>query len=381
MSVSARAKNALLKPDHFWVIVASEKTSVANLYFQYLALLAIIPSICAFIGMFTIGVGKFVAPVKVPFMFAFLLMVLSYLMSLAMVYVLSLAINALAPSFDGQPDALRAFKLAAYASTAPLIGGVFGLFPPLSFLSLFCAAYAAYLIYKGLPVLMRSPKEKSFTYTLIIFPVAMASGAILYANVVLAHSLFGAKAYKLGRDSDAYIVLNAPSDPLKSARTLRPEETQKQLDIIASNTKTNMQPIPPESLKPYLPLQVGPFMRTTLEVSTVTTQVSVSVARADYEAGHQKMAVTMLDSGGLSHETLPMNRETETTVERTWQEHGRILYHKYEKNGSQADLKIILRNGVTLVMHGTRISADMLKTMSLKLNLIGLENHPRQKKA
>lgn len=380
LNIFARVRHALLKPAHFWVIVGAEKSSMRTLYLQYIMLLAAIPAGCAFIGMLTVGVGTPSAPTKVPFMFATLLMALTYLLSLAMVYVLSLAINALAPSFDALPDPLRALKLAAYASTAGMLGGIFGLFPPLGFLSLFGAAYSVYLIYLGLPVLMRCPKEKAFTYALILLPVTMATGAILYASLFTAHSLFGVKSFRLSQESEAYIVLNAPSDPLKSAPALRPEETQKQLDIIHSNASADRWPIAPDALKDYLSLQIGPFTRTTIEVSTVTRQIPVSVARADYEAGHQKMMVTILDAGGLSHETLPRSRETETTVERTWQEHGRILYHKYEKNGSHAELKIILRNGVTLVLNGTRISADLLKTMSLKMNLTGLENHPRQKK-
>lgn len=382
MSLFARAKNAVLKPQHFWVIVSAEQASLSGLYLNYLFILAAIPAVCALLGMVVVGVGGFTVTSKVPFLFAFLVAFVSYLLSLVMIYVLSLAINALAPSFDGKSDSLRAFKLAAYASTAPLLGGVFGLFPALSILTLLCALYGVYLMYLGLPVLMRNPREKSFAYTLILFPVAFATGAVMFVCVAMVSSLFSPDATRLNPNSDAYIVLKAPDNTLKVPGIKRPEESQKHIDSIQQSAgATNLLPISPEVLKGFLPAQVGPLVQTSIEVATITGNTPVSVARADYEVGHQKVVITITDTGGLTNESLPQHRDSGRFVEKTWQEGGRIIYQKFDSLGGSAVHKIFLRNGVVVLMEGTRVSADLLKSLSFKLELKALESFSRNKKS
>ena len=60
--------------------------------------------------------------------------IVSYVLTLAGVYVLALIIDALAPTFDGTKNQLQALKLAAYSSTASWVAGIFTLIPGLSFL-------------------------------------------------------------------------------------------------------------------------------------------------------------------------------------------------------------------------------------------------------
>jgi hypothetical protein len=380
MNLFARVKNILHKPKHFWVIVAFEKTSLSGLYIHYLMILAAIPAICGFIGMSQIGVGGFSSLIKVPFMFALLVMFISYAINLSMIYVVALVINGLAPGFDGQKDLLRAFKLSAYASTPALLGGLFGLIPMLSFMSLLCWLYTIYLIYIGLPVLMKIPGEKSLAYSLLIFPVSIASSAMMYGSFSLASSLFAPNFSHLSQESGAYIVLQAPSADLKVTPAKQIDEAQVKSEGLQTIKEPDMFPIPAESLKDFLPEQLWPFARTSMEVSTTTARISASIAKAEYEAGHQKMTLTITDIGGFSGETLPRNKESETTVEKTWQDNGRIMYQKFEKDGSRAELQITLKSGTTVLLSGSRISADFLKSLSLKLNLADLENVKRRKK-
>ena len=51
-------------------------------------------------------------------------MVTSYVLGLASVYVLSLIVDALAPTFGGQKNSVQAFKAVVYASTASWIAGI-----------------------------------------------------------------------------------------------------------------------------------------------------------------------------------------------------------------------------------------------------------------
>ncbi|MFW9777128.1 YIP1 family protein, partial [Brucella melitensis] len=84
------------------------------------------------------------------------------------VYVLALVINALAPTFGGTQNQGQALKVAVYASTAAMLGGVFSLLPALAILGLVAALYSLYLLYLGLPLLMRSPAARAVPYTAVV---------------------------------------------------------------------------------------------------------------------------------------------------------------------------------------------------------------------
>ena len=117
---------------------------------------------------------------------------LTYLLSLVAVYVLAFVIDALAPTFGGTKDMIKAFKVAAYASTAAWLAGIFAIIPMLAFLGL-VGLYSLYLLYLGLPKLMRVSEDKAVGYTvvvIVVYVVLYIVAAMVVAMVAL--SFFGA---------------------------------------------------------------------------------------------------------------------------------------------------------------------------------------------
>jgi hypothetical protein len=108
-------------------------------------------------------------------------MVVGYALSLAMVFVLALVVDALAPTFGGTKNPLNAFKLVAYAGTAGFVGGIFSLLPMLSMLGILASLYSIYLIYLGLPELMKCPPEKAVPYTAVVLACGFVAMLILGA--------------------------------------------------------------------------------------------------------------------------------------------------------------------------------------------------------
>jgi uncharacterized protein YqgC (DUF456 family) len=106
-------------------------------------------------------------------------MVVGYALSLAMVYIIALIVDALAPTFGGQKNKMNALKLVAYGATAGMVGGVFNLIPTLAVLGLLTALYSIYLIYIGLPTLMKCPEDKALPYTAVILACGIGAGLIL----------------------------------------------------------------------------------------------------------------------------------------------------------------------------------------------------------
>src|SRR5450432_2761082 len=179
MSLIERAQSILLKPKETWPVIAAENTDAAAIYSRYLVFLAAIPAVCAFIGLSLIGVGGFGLSYRLPIVTGLMRMVISYLLSLAMVYILALIVNALAPTFGGTKNQIAALKLIAYGSTAGFVGGIFSLLPMLSWLGLLAGIYSIYLIYSGIAVLMRCPADKAGAYTAVVIVCAVLAGIVL----------------------------------------------------------------------------------------------------------------------------------------------------------------------------------------------------------
>ncbi len=97
---------------------------------------------------------------------------MGYVLTLVGVYVLALIIDALAPTFNGQKNQIQALKVAAYSSTASWVAGVFALVPGLRILTIL-GLYSLYLLYTGLPVLMKAPQDKAMGYTAVVIVAAI----------------------------------------------------------------------------------------------------------------------------------------------------------------------------------------------------------------
>lgn len=172
-------QDILLKPKESWPVIAQEETDTATIYTTYLIYLAAIPALAGFVGMSLIGASAFGVSVRTPIVSGLVNMVVSYGLSLGMVFVLALIVDALAPAFGGAKSPINALKLVAYGSTAGFVGGIFALLPALSALGLLASLYSIYLVYTGLPVLMKCPPEKAVAYTAVIIVCAIVVGAIV----------------------------------------------------------------------------------------------------------------------------------------------------------------------------------------------------------
>jgi hypothetical protein len=175
MNLVDRAKRILLSPRTEWPVIDVEPTTLAQLYTGYVMPLAAIGPIAQIIGYSLFGISvPFMGTYRVPVGSVITSALVTYVLSLLAPYVLALIIDGLAPTFNGQRNQIQALKLAAYSSTASWVAGIFLLIPglrPLTILGL----YSLYLLYLGLPILMKSPREKAVTYT----------GVVVLAAVVL----------------------------------------------------------------------------------------------------------------------------------------------------------------------------------------------------
>ncbi len=99
---------------------------------------------------------------------------------LAGVWVLAVIIDMLATSFGGTPNRMQALKVAAYSMTAAWIAEIFVILPALAILSI-AGLYSIYLLYLGLPVLMKAPADKAGAYTVVVVLVGIVVFMLIQA--------------------------------------------------------------------------------------------------------------------------------------------------------------------------------------------------------
>ncbi|MDR2011804.1 MAG: YIP1 family protein [Rhodanobacter sp.] len=175
-----RIKNILTTPETEWPVIAAESTTVPDLYKNYIAIIAALPAIVVFIKGSLIGFSAFGLTARTPIGPGLAGMIVCYVLSLAMLYVISLIIDALAPTFDGEKNQIQALKAATYAGTAGAIASIGLLVPWLGVLiALAGGIYSIYLLYLGLPATMKCPPEKAGGYTAVSIICAAVLGGIL----------------------------------------------------------------------------------------------------------------------------------------------------------------------------------------------------------
>jgi len=183
MNLIKRVRNILFDPQSEWAVIDAEPTGIRELYARYVVPLALIPAVAGLIGGSLVGIGvPGVGTVRVSVAAGLFGAMLQFLLLLGFVYVLALVINTLAQFFGGRMDIVAAFKVAAYASTPAWIAGVFAVVPAFAFLGV-VGLYGLYLLFLGLPLLMRARPETAFLYTALVAGASVGL-ALMVAGVL-----------------------------------------------------------------------------------------------------------------------------------------------------------------------------------------------------
>ena len=388
-----RVLDILMRPRDTWLQIDAEDGNPARIYLGYLVFLAAIPAVAGFIGYSLIGVGAFGISVRVPVVQGLVSMVVGYVLSLAMVYVLALIANMLAPRFQAQQDMGSAFKLVAYASTAGMLGGVFSILPSLAMLGLLAALYSVYLLYTGIPVLMKAPQEKAVGYTAALVVCGILAGIVVgLATSLVTPGARGLGAGMAGMGDTGSVAMKVPGTDIKidtgrlEEASRKMEEAQAKGDTqAAAKAATEMmgaalggkggEPFAPKLLRDTLPERVGDLPRTAIEARSESamgmqfTHVSAQYTHEDKELEIQIQdlgAVPALRMAMAGWATTTAESENADEVERIYRQGDTTIKESYRKDGSSADVALMLPNGVMVQAYG-RLPVEDLKRHLLPL--------------
>lgn len=396
-----RVQDILLKPKDAWPAIAAEADDVPAVYRNYLVYLAAVPAVAAFIGLSLVGTSIFGVHFRVPVVAGLVNMVVGFLLTLAMVYVLGLVANALAPAFQGEKNLTNAVKLVAYGSTAGLLGGIFNLLPALSMLGLLAALYSIYLIYTGVPVMMKAPQDKSLAYTAVLVVCGIVAGLVVGA-VSAMFTGGGAAMVGGGMSSPGNVAIKVPGAEI-TLDTARIEEAGKQMEAAARRMEEAQakgdgaavgkalgemmgalsgggaaKAMDAGALRAFVPEQLVGLARTAFEVrSNQGMGLSMASVEAAYGQDGRQIEVKVVDVGAvpalavgmMAWSATTMERETQDSVEKVYQREGMSIKEEYRKDGRSAELTLALPNGLLLEIEGEGMGIDEVKAALGKLDL------------
>ncbi len=180
MGLVDRVKNILLSPKQEWEVIDGEAATVGSLYTGYIIPLAAIGADLPGDRVFGLRDPAAVrrAPGAPPSA--------RPITSAVVTYVADAGRRVRAGPHHRQPRAhvrrdpepVQALKVATYSYTAAWVCGIFALIPGLRFLTIL-GLYSLYLLYLGLPVLMKSPKEKALAYTAVVIIVGIIISVVI----------------------------------------------------------------------------------------------------------------------------------------------------------------------------------------------------------
>jgi hypothetical protein len=348
----ARAKDILTTPKTEWPAIASEPATVADLYKNYILVMAAIPALFGFIKQSVIGTTvPFAGTVRVGIGAGLSGMVLTYVWMLIMIYLIALATNALAPKFGGQKDRVQALKAVAYAYTATFVASIGQIVPWLGWLIVLAGGiYGIYLLYLGLPHTMKCPKERAGLYTGVLVIIAIVFGLLLGGLVGLMTGVGAPLPTTQGEsrfDPNSTIGkletwgerMQAANDKMKTAQASGDADAQQEAmhEMVGSMFGTQVETLPPERLKAFLPETLVGMQRTAFSAERQAAMgIQVSEAHATYaDEADNSLELEITDLGGAnavmafaSWAALERERETENGYEKTYKQSGRVLHEQ-----------------------------------------------------
>jgi len=360
----ARVQNILLRPKAEWDVIAGETASAQGLILGYAAIVSALPALARIVNGFMphCFFGAIcVTPNPVSVVVS---AVVYYLATLAAVFLVGLMIDVLAPSFGGVRNQIQAVKVAVYSCTAAWLAGVFIVVPWIGGLLSLLGFYSLYLLYAGLPPLMKAPQDKALGYTAVV----VVLGLVIFIVIgVIAGSVAAVGALNGGAFGSVN-VKGANVDVGKLQSTVRQLESEYGPGG-AGGGQTKITPIDPDKLKTLLPDNVNGAPRTDISVASGSAAgIGGSNVEATYQRGDARVTLMVTDlaaAGGFAAMAgalnVQSNHETATGYEKVATINGRLTTEKYDNSDKSGEYSVIVANRFNISAEGSGVSMDVLK--------------------
>ena len=408
MSIVERAKNICLSPTTEWPVIAAEPTTTGTLITGYVAPLAAIGAVAGFLGGSIIGQTlPFLGTYRSSFATGLVFALFSFCMAIVSVFLVSLVINALAPTFGGQQDSIQALKVAVYSYTPAWIAGALRILPLLGIFAIFAALYGLYLLFLGLPRLMKCPEDKALGYTAVVVVCAIVLSLVVgsIGAVIAGAGAIGAGALggTAARRSSGEIQFDKDS-PMGKLQDFgkKLEESNKKMEAAQKSGDQNataaaameslgtllgggkrVDPVAIDQLKVFVPESLAGLAKTSSSAEkNGIAGLMVSKAEARYGDGAGKtVTLEISDTGGVSGliglaswAGMEGEKDDDSGTEKTQKVGGRLVHERSSKRGGSNEFGIVLGNRFIVSAKSSGVGVEELKAAVRGLDLAKLES-------
>jgi len=180
-AVIQRAINIMLYPASEWIEIGEESPEQKSLLYRYTLFLSFIPALTHFIRYWVFGVSTSDGALEVSIVYAILSAAGDIGIALFCCWFVSYLVNALIPLFASMQNFLRSMQLVAYSLTPLWLASLLDIVPSLRLLMILFSFYGIYILYHGLPVVLKTPSAKVASFiVVIVFLVIFVYGLSTY---------------------------------------------------------------------------------------------------------------------------------------------------------------------------------------------------------
>jgi hypothetical protein len=412
MGIVDRVKNICVAPSLEWSVIAAEPISPGSLITGYVLPLSALGAAAGFVGGSLIGrTLPFVGTYRTSLGTGLTVACFTVVMAVVGVFVLSLIINALAPTFGGEKNSSQALKVAVYSYTPAWVAGVFNILPLLGILAILGGLYGLYILYLGLPRLMKCPQDKAVAYTAVIVVCAIvlsivvtAVGATVAGLGLAGASIAAGTVSQRGSGSTADVQYDKDS-PLGKLQEFgkKMEDSNKKMEAAEKRGDPGAQvaaameglgtllgggkhvdPVSISEIKPFVPETfAGLAKKSSNAERTGIASLMVANAEATYgDDGQKNVTLKISDTGGASGlvglaswANLREEKEDDNGSERTLKVDGRLVHEKTStRRGGTNEFTVVLGERFVVSASGIGVDLGDLKAAVMALDLARLES-------
>ena len=239
-----------------------------------------------------------------------------------------------------------------------------------------------YLLYLGLPRLMKAPEDKALGYTALTVVAAVVL-AIVVATVTAPVVALFARSAPAGQLSGDVAIPGVGSVDLGKleAASKKMEAAANQMNQAATTGNGAVAALPADQLQALLPATLPGYTRS--EVSNASGGaggIGGSHAEARYTAGESSVRLELTDMAAVgalaalgSALNVQSSRQTETRYEKTQTVDGRMVSEEWDSQSKSGKFSVVVANRFMVEARGDNVDMNLLKGAVMAVGIERLE--------
>ncbi|WP_066962367.1 Yip1 family protein [Microbulbifer sp. Q7] len=191
----------MVQPRRQWQEIAGLSEKGLNRQIPYVIILALVPALCWYFGTTEIGwnIGGNGQVRTLTSNSALSLVAVFYVTMILAVVAVGYFIHWMAKTYGAKSNPMKGMVIAGFTATPIFVAGAAGLYPILwldILLATLAVAYAVYLLYVGIPIVLNVNEERGFLFASAVVTACLVMAVVVMVGTVLFWSFVAAPVFQ-----------------------------------------------------------------------------------------------------------------------------------------------------------------------------------------